>query len=223
VRTVEDDPEGSGRPASSALFPGTRSKDRLSVTFERDPDWLTRRQEQITNAIQGNAARTADEKEAKLVRADAELRDAEDQFSSRLDTALTANGSERDQAEREALRTLKNVVARRQAVLKAMDEALAAMNSALAVGATEFARSIAKHHDSHAAHLSRLESELHLVEVQEDLARAAKEWRTASDRKFAAEEELRKRSAEFDAEENLLQALLADRKRALGSLPALTR
>ena len=64
---------------------------------------------------------------------------------------------------------------------------------------------------------------LALRNITADWGRAAKEWRTASDRKFAAEEELRKRSAEFDAEENLLQALLADRKRALGSLPALTR
>jgi hypothetical protein len=64
---------------------------------------------------------------------------------------------------------------------------------------------------------------MHLLEVQEDLARAAKEWRTATDRKLAAEDELRRRTAEFEAEDRLLEALLADRTRALGSLPVLVR
>lgn len=205
-------------PGGSGAFPGTRGKDRFSVTFLRDPDWLVRRQEEIANAIQGNAARAADEKEARLVRTDAELREAEQQFSSKLDAATTATGGDRESTERDVLRTLKNVIAKRQAVIKAVDEALTAMEAALAVGAVEFARSIAKHQDSRAVHASRLESEWHLLEVQEDLARAAREWCTAGDRKLAAEEEARKRTAEFDAENRLLQALLADRTRALGSL-----
>jgi hypothetical protein len=230
VREVQPsygDEEGGaagGRVVGGSAFPGTasRTKERFAVTFVRDPDWLVRRQEEIANAIQGNAARAADEKEAKLVRADAELREAEDQFSAKLDAA-TGAAADREPAERDVLRTLRTVIARRQAVLKAADEALSAMGSAVAVGAVEFARSIAKHQDSRAVHMSRLESELHLLEVQEDLAHAAKEWRTASDRKLAVEEELRRRTAEFDAEDRLLTALLADRTRALSSLPVLVR
>ncbi len=53
------------------------------------------------------------------------------------------------------------------------------------------------------------------------MARIAKDWKTAWDRKRSAEEELRKGTGEFEARDNALAASLLPREEALRALRAL--
>lgn len=198
-----------------------RQKNRLTVTFVRDADWIANREREIASAVQGEAARAADNKEGRLVKADADLQKAEEQLRLRAVSAEAPAEANREQAERELLGALKDTVLRRRAALRALDEAMTAAQAAMAVGAAEFARSVAQHQQTREAWLVRLKAEEALLERQESVARIAKDWKTAWDRKRAAEEEQRRRTTEFEARDNALQASLLPREEALRALRAL--
>ena len=200
-----------------------RARGQIQVTFARAEDWLANRKLEIATALQTEAARAADAKEARLVKAEAELGNAERQFAATAETAATVADSAREQTERQLLGDLKSVIAKRQAALKALEEAIREMNDAVAVGASEFARSVASHMKAHVAGQARLEAELRLLVAQEQVARAAKEWKEANDRRRATEEELRKRTAEFEAKDDALYTRLESRNAALEEIRQLTR
>ena len=197
---------------------------RLQVTYVRADDWLSNRKQEIATAMQSEGARAADAKEAKFVKAADELEKAEQKFRASLEAALASNEDPaRDQAERQLLNDLRQVIARRQSALKAMEEAIKEMQTAVSVGASEFARSIASHMKAQVAGQARLEAEQALLAAQDVVARVAKDWRDAHDRKRATEEELRKRTADFEGKDSALNERLTARQTALDALNALTR
>jgi hypothetical protein len=201
-----------------------RLKGRIEVTFVRAEDWLASRKEEIATALQSDAARAADAKEGKFVKAAADLEKAELQLKESLEAALASTSEPtRDIAERQLLNDLRQVIVRRQATLKAMDEAIKEMQSAVSLGASEFARSIASHMKAQVAGQARLEAEQSVLAAQEHVARAAKEWRDANDRRRTAEEELRKRNADFEAKDAGLSEHLVSRNAALAEMGKLTR
>ena len=195
----------------------------MTVTFVRDEGWLAQRKEEIAEAIVGTATRNADAKEAKLVKADADLEKAEQRFNEARAAVAAIPDGQRDQAEKQLLGELKELTSRRRTQLRALTEALKEMNAAVAVGANEFARSIASHMKAEVIGEARLEQETKLLAEQELVARAAKEWRDAHDRRRAAEEELRKRNAEFEAKDAALSERLAARDATFPGLDALRR
>lgn len=198
-----------------------RQKSRITVTYVRDPDWIANREREIASAVQNEAAKAADNKESRLVKADADLQKAEDLFRQRAAATEGVEEAGREQAERELLTALRDTVARRRTAMRAIDEAVSACSAAVAVGAAEFARSVAQHQQTREAWAVRLHAEESLLERQEAVARVAKDWKTAWDRKRAAEEELRRRSAEFDSRDNALAASLLPRDEALKALRGL--
>jgi hypothetical protein len=219
----EDEPI-IGSETSGANGVAVREKGRLQVTFVRAEDWLANRKQEIASALQSEAARAADAKEARFVKTAAELEKAEQQLKGSIDAALASAGDPaRDQAERQLLNDLRQVIVRRQATLKAMEEAIKEMQTAVAVGASEFARSIASHMKAQVAGQARLEAEQALLAAQDVVARAAKEWRDANDRRRATEEELRKRTADFEAKDAALNERLTGRNAALDELGRLVR
>lgn len=214
--TIESVDDGSGQVIGEDPDDAkARAKSRITVTFVRDADWIANREREIAAAVQNEAAKAADNKEGRLVKADADLRRAEEQFRACALAAEDPGEAAREQAERELLAALKDTVLRRRAALRAVDEAIAAMQAAVAVGAAEFARSVAQHQQTREAWLVRLNAEESLLERQESVARIAKDWKTAWDRKRAAEEELRRRTGDFEARDNALQASLLPRDEAL--------
>lgn len=195
-----------------------RARSRITVTYTRDEDWLANREKEIASAVQNEAAKAADNKEGRLVKADADLERAEETFRIRVVAADDPAEANREQAERDLLAALKDNVLKRRNALRAIDEAITAMQSAVAVGAAEFARSVAQHQQTREAWLTKLKAEEALLERQESVARFAKDWKAAWDRKRAAEEDLRKRTAEFEARDNTLQSGLLPRQEALRAL-----
>lgn len=198
-----------------------RGKGKITVTYIRDADWLANREREIASAVQNEAARAADNKEGRLVKADADLERAEELFAQRADAVSGPIEANLEQAERELLGALKEVLLRRRAALRAIDEAISAMQAAVAVGASEFARSVAQHQQTREAWLLRLKAEEQLLERQDAVARIAKDWKAAWDRKRMAEEELRRRSADFEARDTALQASLIPREEALRAVRSL--
>lgn len=205
---------GSAPPFGGAA----RGKARITVTFVREADWLAQRKQEIANAILGTAAKAADAKEARVVKAEADLERAEKRFAETAAAAAVASDANREQIEREFLRDLREMIARRQTAVKALDDAIREMNDAVTVGASEFVRSVANHTKSHATSVVRLEAEQKLLAVQELVARAAKEWKDAGDRRRSAEEELRKRTVEYEAKDAVLYDRLGARNSALEGL-----
>jgi|GEM_PF-3135502 len=198
-------------------------KEKLTVTFVRDENWLAQRKEEIASTIQATAARNADAKEARVVKAASELEQAEQRFAAAREAVANAADAAREQAEKELLHHLKDVIAKRRTTLRAMDEALKEMNAAVAVGASEFARSIASHMKAQVIGEARLEAETKLLAEQELVARAAREWKDANERRRSAEEELRRRTAEFEARDAVLYDRLASRNAAFEELDKLRR
>jgi hypothetical protein len=218
-QSAPGEPEIGDAGASSA----TPGKERLTVTFVRDENWLAQRKEEIATAIQSTASRNADAKEARVVKAASELERAEERMAAARDAVASAQDGAREQAEKEFLQVLKDVIAKRRTTLRAMDEALKEMNAAVAVGASEFARSVASHMKAQVIGGARLEAETKLLAEQELVARAAREWKDANERRRSAEEELRKRTAEFEARDSALAERLSARNGALEELDKLRR
>ncbi len=221
--TVQEQGEGpehtiGGEGEASPIAAG-----RITVTFVRDEGWLTQRKEEIADAIMGTASRNADAKEAKLVKADDDLEKAERAFAGAREAAAAAVDTAREQAEKHLLSELKDVISKRRTQLRALDEALKEMNAAVSVGANEFARSIASHMKAQVIGDARLQSETKLLQEQELVARAAKEWKDAQERRRAAEEELRKRTAEFEAKDTAFTERLGARDAAFSDLDSLRR
>lgn len=212
-----------GGPSEPGAGAATATKGRITVTFVRAEDWLANRKEELAAALQAEAARAADAKEARFVKAAAELDKAEAAFKATLEAVATVPDTQREPLERQMLGDLRQVITKRQATLKAMEEALKEMNTAVAVGASEFARGIASHMKAQVAHQARLEAEQKLLQAQEQVARAAKEWKESSDRRRSAEEELRRRTAEFEGKDATLYDRLGLRNAALEELGRLTR
>ena len=198
--------------------PATASINKITVTFLRSHDWLANREREIADGLLTAAAKVADDKEAKLVRAQEALERAERVFIGRCPTDLTTDGPGWVQAERELLQALKGMISNRQLVLRALDETVKEMAAAVALGASEFAPALSKYQRARESGIARLDSELHLLHGQEFVARSAKEWLGASDRLRAAEAEVRKRSTEFEVREADLSARLNARNDALKAL-----
>jgi chromosome segregation ATPase len=207
--------EGEAVPASAT--------GRLTVTFVRDEGWLTQRKEEITEAIVGTASRNADAKEAKLVKAEADLEKAEQRFADSRAAAAAVTEGPREHTEKQMLSDLKDLISKRRTQLRALEDALKEMNAAVSVGANEFARSIASHLKARVVGEARLEHETKLLQEQELVARAAKEWKDAHDRRRSAEEELRRRTAEFEAKDTALNERFTARDAAFTGLDALRR
>lgn len=203
-----------------ALAPG---KEKLTVTFVRDENWLSQRKEEIATAIQGTAARNADAKEARVIKASTELEEAEQRFAAAREAIGTVADNAREQAEKELLSLLKDLISKRRTTLRAMEDALKEMNAAVSVGASEFARSIASHMKAQVIGDARLEAETKLLAEQELVARAAKEWKEANDRRRSTEEELRKRTTEYEAKDAVLYDRLGARNAAFAELDKLRR
>jgi hypothetical protein len=220
---VQEQDGGEAQIAEGGVVTVAPGKEKLTVTFVRDENWLAQRKEEIATAIQSTAARNADAKEARVVKAASELERAEQRFAAARETLASTNEGGREQAEKELLNLLKDVIAKRRTTLRAMEEALKEMNAAVSVGASEFARSIASHMKAQVIGEARLEAETKLLAEQELVARAAKDWKDASERRRAAEEELRKRAAEFEARDAVLSERLGARDAAFGELDKLRR
>ena len=158
-----------------------------------------------------------------MIKAQSELEQAEQRFNAAREAMGTVADSGREHAEKELLSLLKDLIAKRRTTLRAMDDALKEMNAAVAVGASEFARSIASHMKAQVIGDARLEAETKLLAEQELVARAAKEWKDANDRRRSAEEELRKRTAEYESKDAVLYDRLGARNAAFGELDKLRR
>ena len=194
---------------------GEQPKTRLTVTFVRREDWLASRKEEIARSLTETASRSADEKEARHVKAADELRRSEEQLDARIASLSTVDDSGREQAERDVLGALKEVMLKRRNALRAKDEAIKEMDAAVAVGAGEFARSMSLLIRSREQEAARLDAESALLASQEVVTRAAKDWKDAAERRRAAEEQLRKREAEFDVRDEALKARMSERDRLL--------
>lgn len=214
IQSTEDSSEhviGQDAEAEKAA----RAKPKFTVVFVREADWLENREREITSAVQSEASRAADSREARAIKASADLEGAEEVFATKIEAARAPSDSNREQAERELLGALKDCLTRRRSALKAIDEAIQSTQAAVAVGASEFARSVATHQQTREAWLVRLRSEEQLLEAQEVVARLAKDWKAAWDRKRNAEDELRKRTAEFEGRDQALGSGLLPRNEAL--------
>lgn len=205
--------EGGAGAGSAAA-----SNNKITVTFLRSPDWLANREREIADKLLSAAARVADEKEAKLVGAQEALERAERVFASRRPTDLTADGPGWVQAERELLGALKGMISKRRLVLRALDETVKEMATAVALGVSEFAPALSRYQRAREREIARLESELHLLRGQELVALSAKEWLGASDRQQAAETELRKRTTELEVREADLASKVDARDDAVKAL-----
>jgi hypothetical protein len=220
--TIESTDDGSGpvigeEPEARA----ERKQGKITVTYVRAQDWLVNREREITRDIQNEASRAADAREARLVKAGSELEHAETVFRACADDVAAPADDNREHAERDLLRALKDVIVRRKTALKAVDEAISAMQAAVAVGAAEFARSSSTHQQTREVWVARLGVEEQLLERQETVARLARDWQSAWTRRRMAEDELRKRSAEFDARDAVLVAGIGPRTEALNAVRAL--
>src|SRR5690349_5021794 len=111
---------------------GEQPKTRLTVTFVRREDWLASRKEEIARSLTETASRSADEKEARHVKAADELRRSEEQLDARIAALSTVDDSGREQAERDVLGALKEVMLKRRNALRAKDEAIKEMDAAVA-------------------------------------------------------------------------------------------
>jgi hypothetical protein len=194
------------------------SNTKITVTFLRSPDWLANREREIADDLVSGAAKVADDKEARLVGAQEALERAERVFASRRPTDLTADGPGWVQAERELLGALEGMISKRRLVLRALDETVKEMATAVALGASDFAPTLSRYQRARESGIARLESELHLLRGQELVARSAKEWLGASDRQRAAEAELRKRTTELEVREADLAFKVKARDDALEAL-----
>jgi aspartokinase len=152
------------------------------------------------------------------VKAADELRRSEEQLDARIAALSTVDDSGREQAERDVLGALKEVMLKRRNALRAKDEAIKEMDAAVAVGAGEFARSMSLLIRSREQEAARLDAESALLASQEVVTRAAKDWKDAAERRRAAEEQLRKREAEFDVRDEALKARMSERDRLLKDL-----
>jgi len=205
-----------GEDAPSAGSASTSNK--VTVTFLRSADWLANREREVAEALRSEAARAADDKEAKPVRAQEALESAERVFASLCPTDLTADEPAWVEAERELLVACKDMMSKRQRVLRALDETVKEMAAAVALGVSEFAPALSTYQRAREIGSARLESEIHLLRGQEFVARAAKDWLGASDRQRAAEAELRKRTTELEVREADLAAKVDARNDALKAL-----
>lgn len=196
----------------------SRSKDKITVTFTRDPNWLAEIQRGQASATREAAAKTADEKEAKAVKGDAELDRAEETFASRAESAMTLAERNREQTEKEMLAALKDVIGRRQAQLKNLEETVRAMSAAVGAGAAEYRHSLESYTGSRSLHIDRLRTEEALLKAQDELTKAAKEWREANDKKRQSEEELQKKTLDFEAKDSALTERLQARLAAVEGL-----
>ena len=86
-----------------------RQKSRITVTYVRDPDWIANREREIATAVQNEAAKAADNKEGRLVKADADLQKAEELFRQRAAATEGVEEAGREQAERELLAALRGI------------------------------------------------------------------------------------------------------------------
>ena len=223
VKQLQFDAEVAGRRGWK-LQPGTEQQangERITVTFVRSADWLADREREVAERVLGSAVKAADDKEAKVVKALAGLTRAEETLTARQAAAAEADGQAREKAEKDVLDGLKDVTSKRKAVLQALAEAVREMSSAITVGATEFSGVLARYQRAGALNEARLEAELKLLREQETVVRAAKTWREADQARRKAEEELRKRTAEFDRREEQLGAMTRARDEAAAVLPPL--
>jgi hypothetical protein len=223
--TVQPEVIGSGGTATlvDVGAPATSSKgERITVTFVRSPDWLAKREREISDEMIAEATHAADEKEARLVKALDVLSRSEQAFTAAVQHAAEAEGPAREQAERLLLAALKDLVLRRQQALRSLSETIREMDAAVAVGAAEFATTVASYRRSLELSSVRLEYETQLLETQEALTRTVRSWREAFDRKQTAEAELAKRTAEFESRDSTLKDDARARDGALNALPTLT-
>lgn len=203
-------------PEEDELVIGAPTKSKITVTFVRREDWLQNRKLEIATTMRESAAHAADEKEAKHVKAADDLARAEGHFNERIAAVATASDALREQAEKDVLSALKDVIARRKDALRAKDDAIKEMDAAVSVGASEFARSMSLLTREREVEASRLEAEQALLSSQEQVTKAARDWRDSGDRRNAAEEQLARRIAEFE----LKDAALIDRIQARDTLLA---
>lgn len=218
IQSTEDSAEHVIGLDAEAAEKAARARPKLTVTFVREHDWLVNRELEIASAVQNEAARVADMKEARAIKSGADLEHAEEAFAAKIEAAREPSDANREQVERELLGALKDCISRRRTAIKAIDEAIEAMQAAVVVGASEFARSASHHQQSRDLWFLRLHAEEQLLERQEVVGRLAKDWKTAWDRKHNAEEELRKRTAEFETRDGALGAVLLPRDEALRAL-----
>jgi len=221
TKQLQFDAEIAGR-RGWRLQPGAEPAgrgERITVTFVRSADWIADREREVAERVLGSAVRAADDREAKVVKAQAGLSRAEEQLANRANAAAATQGPAREKAERELLDSLKDVTSRRRAMLAAMADAIKEMSSAVTVGATEFSGVLARYQRASALGQARLDAELALLHEQEAVVRAVKAWREAGDERRKAEEEFRKRAAEFERRDDQLQAFLKARDEVGAVLP----
>ncbi|MGE3076528.1 MAG: hypothetical protein AB7N24_20880 [Dehalococcoidia bacterium] len=205
-------------PEEEELVIGAPTKSKITVTFVRREDWLQNRKLEIATSMRESAAQAADEKEAKHVKAADELGRAEEAFAARVEAVATASDALREQAEKDVLSALKDVIARRKDALRAKDEAIKEMDAAVSVGASEFARSMSLLTREREVEAGRLEAELALLASQEQVTRAARDWRDSGDRRLAAEEQLARRVADFELKDAALIERIHARDQLLAAL-----
>jgi hypothetical protein len=216
--TIEPAPEGGDE-----LVIGAPTKTKITVTFVRREDWLANRKLEIATTMRESAAQSADEKEAKHVKAADDLARAEETFAARIEAVATASDALREQAEKDVLSALKDVISRRRDALRAKDEAIKEMDAAVSVGAAEFARSMAMLTREREVEARRLEAELALLASQEHVTKAARDWRDSGDRRLAAEEQLAKRIADFELKDAALLEKIHVRDGLLSAITPVVR
>ena len=195
------------------------SNEKVTVTFQRAPDWLAAREREMEAARRAEATRAADDREAALVMASEALARAEETFASLSGPSAATDELTALAVEQALLTACKDMVAKRRRVIRTLDEAVREMATAVALGVSEFAPSLSRYQAAHQAELARLESEFQLLPEQEAVVRAAREWHGASGREHAAAAVLAKRRAEREVSEAALVERLAARNSALKALP----
>jgi len=195
--------------------------DKITVTFFRSPEWIAEREREVAENVLAAAVRSADDREAHVVKAQSALAAALETFDQKRAWASVAEGAIRHKAEKELLDALKVLVNKRRLHIKALAEAVKVMPSAIAVGASEFSGILARYQRAQALGNARLEAELQLLREQEAVTRAAEQWRKADANRRKVEESLRKEMVEFERRDAQLAAGIKLRDEAINILPPL--
>jgi len=213
----------SQQSATSGLEGATRQpgSDKITVTFFRSPEWIAEREREVAENVLAAAVRSADDREAHVVKAQSALTHALETFDQKRALASLADGANRYKAEKDLLDALKVLVNKRRLHIKALSEAVKIMPSAIAVGASEFSGILARYQRAQALGQARLEAELLLLREQEAVTRSAEQWRKADSNRRKVEESLRKEMVEFEKRDAQLAAGIRARDEAINVLPPL--
>jgi hypothetical protein len=204
------------QPVPDDSLPTGDPQAKITVQFIRSPDWIAERERETAEKFLHSAVRSADDKQARVVREQDALARAEERLRERRERLR--DGS-LEKFEKEILDSFKEVISKRRSVLNALESAIADMASALTLGASEFSSTLARYQRAQGLGKARMNAEVRALREQESLVAAARRWSDADAARRKAEAELRKRVADSERRQGELVAQIRARDEALTALP----